>query len=196
MIVLDTLSRTMTGDENSPADMAAYVAGCDSLREKTGAAVVVLHHEGKDASRGPMGHTKLRGALDTSVRVHRDNAGNVRVEIVDQRNGPADLSLLFSIEAVGRGPVLRPIKEGTEKEFLASETLDVLAAQPDGTSLKEVKEAVARAFNIGPEGARKRIDKELDGGEIIHQGKRIWVKKLDPKNPRGAGVLRVVEASG
>jgi Bifunctional DNA primase/polymerase, N-terminal/AAA domain/Primase C terminal 2 (PriCT-2) len=69
LIILDTLSRTMVGDENSPADMAAYVRGCDRLRAETGAAVVVAHHEGKDASRGPMGHTKLRGALDTATEI-------------------------------------------------------------------------------------------------------------------------------
>jgi hypothetical protein len=33
-------------------DMSAFVRGCDAIREKTGAAVLVLHHDGKDASKG------------------------------------------------------------------------------------------------------------------------------------------------
>jgi len=54
LVVIDTLTRTLNGDENSPADMAKFVSGCDELRDETGAAVLVVHHEGKTQDRGPM----------------------------------------------------------------------------------------------------------------------------------------------
>jgi len=58
MIVVDTVSRSMPGaDENSAETMTEYVRVCDSLRAATGAAVVLVHHKGKDSSRGARGHS-------------------------------------------------------------------------------------------------------------------------------------------
>ena len=48
LIVIDTLQTYMEGNENSPEHMGAFVRACLELREKTGAAVLVLHHLGKD----------------------------------------------------------------------------------------------------------------------------------------------------
>src|SRR5205823_5877487 len=62
IVVIDTLTRTLNGDENSPADIARFVSGCDDLREATGAAVLVVHHEGKTQGRGPMGSTRILAA--------------------------------------------------------------------------------------------------------------------------------------
>lgn len=83
LVVMDTLARTLDGDENTPADTGAYVAGCDEIRERTGAAVHVVHHEGKSAGKGPMGHTRLFGSVDTLLHVEQDartRAVTLRVE--------------------------------------------------------------------------------------------------------------------
>lgn len=69
LIVLDTLSQTIGGrDENGP-DMAAYVAHAAALAEKTEAPVVIVHHGGKDSSRGARGHSSLRGNVDAVYKI-------------------------------------------------------------------------------------------------------------------------------
>jgi hypothetical protein len=40
LVIRDTLARTLGGD--TPADTGAYVAGCDEIRGRTGAAVHVV----------------------------------------------------------------------------------------------------------------------------------------------------------
>lgn len=52
LIVIDTLNQTAAGaDENSAKDMGRYIVSMKQLRDATGAAVVVVHHSGKDTSK-------------------------------------------------------------------------------------------------------------------------------------------------
>ena len=59
LVIIDTLARTLPGDENSAADMGRFVAGCDDLR-RAARGIAIVHHEGKTHGRGPMGHQRLR----------------------------------------------------------------------------------------------------------------------------------------
>lgn len=70
LIIIDTLSRALAGgDENSSVDMGKFVRHADDLRERTGAAVMIVHHTGKDKSRGARGHSLLRAATDTEIEI-------------------------------------------------------------------------------------------------------------------------------
>ncbi|HEY5127575.1 MAG TPA: AAA family ATPase [Bradyrhizobium sp.] len=52
-IALDTLARCMgAGDESSARDMGRFITRCGEIERHYGCAVVVVHHMGKDASRG------------------------------------------------------------------------------------------------------------------------------------------------
>lgn len=70
LVTIDTLSRVMAGgDENSPVDMGNLVKNIDRLREATHAAVLAIHHSGRDVSRGARGHSLLRAAVDTEIEI-------------------------------------------------------------------------------------------------------------------------------
>lgn len=69
MVVIDTLARAMTGNENSPDDMGKFVAACGRIREAGEANVLVVHHSGKDAARGARGHSCLRAATDAEIEI-------------------------------------------------------------------------------------------------------------------------------
>lgn len=72
LIVIDTLSRAIAGrDENSAQDMTTAVDQADRLRREFGCAVLLVHHSGKDESRGARGHSSLRAALDTELEVRK-----------------------------------------------------------------------------------------------------------------------------
>lgn len=86
LIVIDTLARVMAGgDENSGADMGALVRNADAIKTQTGATVLLIHHSGKDGSKGARGHSSFRAALDTEISV--EGANNPRtVTITKQRD--------------------------------------------------------------------------------------------------------------
>ncbi len=72
LVIIDTLARTMgEGDENTARDMGAFIRSLDHLRAETGAHVMVIHHSGKDASKGARGSGSLRAAVDTEIQLTR-----------------------------------------------------------------------------------------------------------------------------
>lgn len=74
LIVIDTLARSFgSGDENSAKDMGTFISGCDQVREKTGATVLIVHHTGKEMTKGPRGSSALYAALDAAYLVSTDN---------------------------------------------------------------------------------------------------------------------------
>lgn len=73
MVVIDTLNRAAPGlDENDSADMSRLIDNAARLRDLLGGLVVVVHHPGKDATRGMRGHSSLFAALDAVLEVRRD----------------------------------------------------------------------------------------------------------------------------
>lgn len=73
VIVLDTLNRAAPGtDENSSQDMGAIIAAAKHLQSLVGGLVLLVHHTGKDSSKGLRGHSSLYAALDAAIEVTRD----------------------------------------------------------------------------------------------------------------------------
>lgn len=76
MIVIDTLARCFGGnDENDAKDMGAFIEGCDTIKRETGATVLVVHHSGKDDTKGARGSSAFRAALDAEFNVRREGDG-------------------------------------------------------------------------------------------------------------------------
>jgi hypothetical protein len=73
VIVIDTLNQAAPGtDENNSADMGGIIAGAQKLANRTGGLVILIHHSGKDRSKGMRGHSSLIAAMDAVIEVARD----------------------------------------------------------------------------------------------------------------------------
>jgi len=73
LIVVDTLARAFGGgDENSASDMMQFVVTCGHIQKIVqGAALMILHHSGKDSAKGMRGSSALLGAVDTELELIR-----------------------------------------------------------------------------------------------------------------------------
>jgi hypothetical protein len=73
MVVIDTVARAFVGgDENSSLDMGMFINILDNLiKARWGAHVLLVHHAGKDASKGARGSSALKGALDQEFSVEK-----------------------------------------------------------------------------------------------------------------------------
>ncbi|MGF6921891.1 AAA family ATPase [Paraburkholderia sp. 40] len=70
LVVLDTLNRAAPGaDENSSVDMGNIIAAAKMLQAWLGGLVLLVHHTGKDATKGLRGHSSLLAALDSAIEV-------------------------------------------------------------------------------------------------------------------------------
>lgn len=74
VVIIDTLNRAApTADENSSKDMGAILEGAKLLQALIDGLVILVHHTGKDATKGLRGHSSLFAALDAAVEVSRDD---------------------------------------------------------------------------------------------------------------------------
>lgn len=72
IIVVDTFAQVMPGgNENSGEDVGLALAHCRALHAATGALVILIHHSGKDETKGARGWSGLRAAADVEIEVSR-----------------------------------------------------------------------------------------------------------------------------
>jgi len=71
LIVIDTLARNFVGDENSSADMSQFISVIGELIAQLSCSVLVVHHAGKDESKGMRGSSALLGAVDAELECTR-----------------------------------------------------------------------------------------------------------------------------
>lgn len=103
IIVIDTLNRSLAGDENSSVDMGNYIKAADSLRESFKCAVIIIHHSGYDATHA-RGHTSLPAALDAQIAVSRDKDNDMIVtELQFMKDGDTEEKLYSSLDQVEIG---------------------------------------------------------------------------------------------
>ncbi len=88
LLFIDTLAQSTTGDENSAKDMSVVIRHCRAIRHATGTMVVLIHHSGKDGSKGPRGSSSFPGAMDVSIEITRK--GDNRTAIVAKMKDGGD----------------------------------------------------------------------------------------------------------
>jgi hypothetical protein len=148
VIVIDTLAQSAPGsDENSSAHMGMIISNAQLLQRMTNSLVVLIHHTGKDASRGARGHSSLYAALDAALEVKRTQDGLewLSAKVKDGASGNATS---FRLERV----VLGQDEDGDEisscvavGDLFRKPTL----AQPKGKNQKAVLDALLLKFGAG-----------------------------------------------
>lgn len=72
LLVIDTLNRAAPGaDENTSTDMGELIEASKELQRRIGGVVLLVHHTGKDGTKGLRGHSSLYAALDAAIEVNR-----------------------------------------------------------------------------------------------------------------------------
>lgn len=201
LIVIDTLNQTAAGaDENSAKDMGRYIASMKLLRNATGAAVVVVHHSGKDLSKGMRGSTALLGAMDTTVEVERASDGHsIKVTVKKQKDAERESPMRFNMEEVGDSLVLRPtVMADAQGDFGgAMDPILELARQEanergGSIPLKELAEIICTRDGGADATARRKIRGAIPDGRSNARasidGFLVWLEPMDERNPK-LGIL-------
>jgi hypothetical protein len=82
--------------------MGMLVAGCDAIRSATGAAVLLVHHSGKDEGRGSRGSSVLPAAVDVNISVTKSGKTST-VELEKQRDGQTGTICSFRLKVIDLG---------------------------------------------------------------------------------------------
>jgi hypothetical protein len=112
MIVLDTLMRMSGGgfNENSSEDMGGFITQAGKLQAFYDCALLVIHHSGKDVTKGLRGHSSLLGAVDTELEINRLDSvintgdpsvrGSGTITVTKQKDGSDDIAIGFDVVAI------------------------------------------------------------------------------------------------
>lgn len=102
LVIVDTLARHMTGEENSNRDMGAFIAALDTIREEYGCAVLIVHHTGHstDKSNRARGASAFYAALDFEFLLTGNKKGSGTVQGTKNREGPLYPKRSFSLTPI------------------------------------------------------------------------------------------------
>ena len=103
LVVVDTLAMSIgEGSENDGRDMGMFISNIMRLKAYFNCHIMIVHHTGKDRSKGARGHSSLRAALDTEIELKADLL--VRVALVTkQRDMESGRKVAFTLEVVELG---------------------------------------------------------------------------------------------
>ena len=153
VVFIDTLNRAAPiADENSSRDMGQILEAAKTLYRATDSLVVLVHHTGKDASRGMRGHSSLFAAMDGAIEVTRDAGGNRSWAVVKAKDGEDDKTANFRLkrhvlgqDADGEDIVSCSVEPDSSKVFVTREP----SGAKQKLALAAIRRALASANNIG-----------------------------------------------
>jgi hypothetical protein len=115
LIILDTLMRMAGGEfnESSSEDMGGFITQTGKLQELFECALMVIHHTGKDITKGLRGHSSLLGGCDTVLEIQRQDSvinsadpsviGNAILKLSKQKDGSDSIEVGIEIVLVEIG---------------------------------------------------------------------------------------------
>lgn len=153
LIVIDTLARAFGGgNENSSEDMGAFITSCGHLQQVFEAALLVIHHSGKDQAKGLRGHSSLLGAVDTELELLRfEDQPRGILTVSKQKDGEDGVRYGFEMVEI-------EIEEPGENTLGIDEPRKSLAVNPsDGDAIKAADEAKKVGLNRSGKGKKQQI---------------------------------------
>lgn len=103
VVIVDTFAQVMPGaNENAGEDVGKALQHCKGIHKATGALVVLVHHAGKDSSKGARGWSGLRAAADAELEVAKLATGRL-LRSTKQKDGEDGLEWGFDLSVVPIG---------------------------------------------------------------------------------------------
>lgn len=201
VVCIDTLAASAPGiDENASKDMGALIAALHEMQEQLGGMVLVVHHTGKDTTRGLRGWSGLNGALDCSIEVSRaseDKADNRRSwEVAKSKDGRDGLRFNFELEVIELGYDLDglPVSSCTVRDGWRDTQA---VAQSDAETDDFVWAWIKHEVESGERPSGRSLEKKR-GHEYVASRRRLTQAQLRGAIERllAAGRLKSVKSEG
>ena len=128
LIIIDTLARAFGGgDENSASDMMQFVVTCGHIQKIVqDAALMILHHSGKDSAKGMRGSSALLGAVDTELELIRfEDSMKGIIRTAKQKDGEDGTRYGFEMVSVELKPPAGSLQIGEPVTSLAVQASEI-----------------------------------------------------------------------
>lgn len=150
LVVLDTLASATAGLDENSSQMNVVTENLETIRRVLGdrAALIVVHHTGKDQTRGLRGHNSLLGYVTGSMLVTKENGnGTHKVEMKKVRDGKAPLPLYYRIETTELPPIVDEDGRQHAREVGVMVPVDYVEAATD--TMTQMYETMLQHYRLG-----------------------------------------------
>lgn len=193
LIIIDTLAKVSVGaDENSGKDMGIIMANAEAIGLAAGGTPILVHHSGKDTSRGSRGHGSLKGNVGVELEVSRAENAVLRTLYVHKvKDAPAGFGLDFKLEVV---PVDQVDEDGVPEtsctvEYITGVARDaaVVTRQPRGAHERTV-------FNVAHEMTGLDPTAQVASAELVERSIAETVRGTSKQDNRRRDIKRALDA--
>ena len=125
LIVIDTLHRYMTGDENKSFDIGKFYGACDKIIRELGCSVIVIHHTGNENNHRGRGSSSIKADVDIEAEYSK-SGDTITVNQTKHKDGIKKTGLKFKLRQV----ILPP---SWNDEYGNPSTSCVIELSPDST---------------------------------------------------------------
>jgi hypothetical protein len=183
LITIDTLARCTVGaDENSAKEMGTVIEAVDTLRDLAG-HVQLVHHSGKDVTKGMRGTSAVLGAVDTVFQLSGGRTA-VQVRMTDQKDALLVDPWFCRLEPVADSAVITPAADSTLQGAFRRVLLDALEVlPPENRTSTNWKQMATTGDDAVSERTFYRIKQDLlDVGYVQGERKRggLYSLRDDP----------------
>lgn len=153
LIVIDTLARCYSGDENTTKDMTKFISGCDNVKSQINSTLLCIHHSGRDENRGGRGSSALLAACDFEFKIKRvTKAKNITMTNTKQKDADEAPTIEIGFESINLG-----IECEDNKPITSLARVDSITAKQDNTSVKSQNSAVLKILKEQFNGEATRV---------------------------------------
>jgi hypothetical protein len=165
LVIIDPLYKAITGELTQQSVMEAASEGMKMITVTTGAAVLILHHEGRGDSSHAYGSIFLDAAVDAGMHtVRKDDRVVVTADpALFKNDAPRDAPFVYRIE----GPYLESINAPRDRRSTAAPSIvpdvphaDMLALIPTtATTIRGARKLIEHLLSGGPDARRKQWER-------------------------------------
>lgn len=172
LVIIDTMSQTFGGEENSSTDVAGYFRALSALiKQRWHCAVLVLHHSGHSATERPRGSTAIQANTDFIFGLFRDEKEMLAtMTCVHVKDGERFNDATFSLapQVLGTDP------EGDEIRSLVARHL---------TTIEEHQEAMEREGRAGRGGNNATLLRLVQNGVQESDLRQLFYRECGADTP-------------
>lgn len=188
---VDTLARNFgPGDPDRTQDMQGFVAGCGAYQATIGGGLGVVHHAGKDPTKGARNSTVLKAAVDVEMRAEREeNSPVIRLHTTKQKD--AEQAPAVTLES--RRIVAVDPRTGEEISSLVFALTEAKHAEP-GRVVGKLEQRIVHRLSESPATAGAVADALREDKSNVRKALlKLYAKKVVGKTEDVGGVTFFIQ---
>ena len=168
LVIIDTLNMAIPDiEENSAASMSGVISKAKLIAEKLNSTVLIIHHSGKDESKGMRGSSSLKASMDTIIYVKQGSNGSCHWTLEKSKDSECGIGFNYQLKEI----VLE-----IDGEVQKTCTIDALGKMEEGKKKGKLSTNQIRVFNLIKARLMPLNSKQASMDLVIDQCCNLWTE--------------------